>query len=159
MIWRKKSYSAIYTDHSPLEVILSGMPRRKTTVVKSSMWNIGKPDGWKSYRELTDKAAKDIDKIVADETVGIDEVVKRVDKIETEIKYKAFGKTRVSHNKAKTKTKAGESETNEDLLKRQTKRIEDEILKIKSQKLGRVGAIFKMKEVVNRSKKGGQEQC
>ena len=35
--------------------------------------------------------------------------------------------------------------------------MEGEILKIKSQKLGRVGAIFKMKEVVNGPKKGGQE--
>ena len=42
------------------------------------------------------------------------------------------------------------------LIVKESKRMEEEVLKIKSQNLGRVGSIFKMKEVINGPKKGGQ---
>ena len=72
-------------------------------------------------------------------------------------KVKAFGKTRVNRNKVKIKVNVTGNDTDEELIKRQSKKIEEEILKVKSQKLGRVGMVFKMKELVNGPKKGGQE--
>ena len=75
-----------------MEVVLSGMPRRKTSVVKSSMWNLFKPGGWEAYEELTDNAAGDIEKIVVDENLNIREVVKKFETLETRIKYSAFCK-------------------------------------------------------------------
>ena len=48
---------------------------------------------------------------------------------------------------------------NEDILKRQCKKVEDEINAIKEKKLGRVGNIFKIKEIINGPKKGSQEPC
>ena len=57
VIWRKNKCSAVFTDHFPIELVFSNMPRRKTICVKSSTWNLGKPEGWKTYEELTEKAA------------------------------------------------------------------------------------------------------
>ena len=49
-----------------------------------------------------------------------------------------------------------EEVTNKDLIKKQSKRIEEEVIRIKSLKLGRVGNVFKMKEVITGPKKGSQ---
>ena len=57
----------MYTDHHPVEVMLGGIPRRKKLVMKTSAWNMGKPDGWKVYQELSEKAADSIENIVDNE--------------------------------------------------------------------------------------------
>jgi hypothetical protein len=105
---------------------------------------------------LTDKAANDIKNVVKNEE-EIEEVMKKIDAIDKQVKFAAFGKTRLIQNKSKRKVKDQRNVTDEDLIKRQTKKIEDEVLKVKSQNLGRVGTVFKMKEIVNGPKKAGQE--
>ena len=152
VIWRNAKFSFVYTDHLPIEITLSGMPRRSSMTLKSSTYNIGKPGGWKAYKEMTDKAAKSIEEIVLNDELCIDEVVEKIDSIDKQIKFGAFGKTRVSRNKSK----AG-NVINEELLKKQSKKIWEEILKLKAQNLGRVGSVFKMKELINGPKKSGQE--
>ena len=139
----------------PMEVTLSGMPRRNTMSLKSSRWNLGKPGGWEAYKELTDEAANNIKKIVQNDDLDIDQKMKKIESIDTQIKCGAFGKTRC--NKTKHKIKVRGDATDLELLKSQSNKIEQEILKLKSQKLGRVGSIFKMKEVINGPKKAGQE--
>ena len=147
----------MYTDHIPVEVVLSEMPRRNTMNLKSTTWNLGKPGGWKDYKDMTDTAAQSIENIVLNNALEIDAVVKKIETIDNDIKFKAFGKTRVNRNKVKIKVNVTGNDTDEELIKRQSKKIEEEILKVKSQKLGRVGMVFKMKELVNGPKKGGQE--
>ena len=44
-----------------------------------------------------------------------------------------------------------------EILTKQSKIIEDQIKELKEKRLGRVGTIFKMKEMINGPKKGGQE--
>ena len=44
-----------------------------------------------------------------------------------------------------------------EILSKQSKIIEDQINELKEKRLGRVGTIFKMKEMINGPKKGGQE--
>ena len=155
MFWRNNKFTSIYTDHVSIEVILSGMTRRKTLCVKSSTWNLGKPEGWKVYHELTNKAADRIDDIVQNNNIDVDVSMKRIETIDNEIKFTAFGKTRVKTVKAKARAKNILNKI--DLLKRQSEKIENEVLKIKSKYLGRVGNVFKMKEVITGPKKGGQE--
>ena len=162
IVRRNKKFVSVYTDHFPIEVILAGMPRRKTLCEKSSTWNLGKPEGWKVYKELTDKAAAKIEDIVNNNNIEMDNAVKQIETINKDIKFVAFGKTRVRNVMAKPKVdglkKTVEKETADlDLLKRQSQRVENEILRIKSQNLGRVGNIFKMKEAITGPKKGGQE--
>ena len=79
----------------------------------------------------------------------------KIDAIDKQIKFSAFGKTRTNKNKDKKKLEEGKEKNNEDLLRRSS--LEEEIIKIKSLKLGNVGSIFKMKEVITGPKKGGQE--
>ena len=43
------------------------------------------------------------------------------------------------------------------LIERQTKKIEEEIINIKSQKIGRIGSVFEMKELIDGPKKPSQE--
>ena len=157
VIWKQNKFTSVYTDHFSLEVILCDMPRRKMTMEKSSTWNLGKPDGWKAYKELTDKAAGKIEALVDKDDIDIEEAIRKISAIDNEIKFTAFGKTRSkSMNKKVIVDKARESD-DLDLLKRQSQKIENEILRIKSQKLGRTGNIFKMKEVITGPKKGNQE--
>ena len=94
VIWRKNEFTSIHTDHFSIDVVLSDMPRRKTVSVKSSTWNLGKPDGWKVYEELTDKAADKIEAIVLGDNVNIDVAMKKISVIDNEIKFASFGKTR-----------------------------------------------------------------
>ena len=90
-------------------------------------------------------------------------MINKIEKIENEIKYQAFGKTRINRNKhiksikKKKETEENENELNRNLIMKQSKKIEDEVIKIKNQNLGRVGNIFKMKEVITGPKKGSQD--
>ena len=157
IIWRNKQFTSVFTDHLPVEVVLGEMPRRNKIQVNSTAWNLGKPGGWQVYKDMTDIAAGDIADIVENSETGIDKVVKKIEKIENRIKFTAFGKTRVNRNKVKKKVSKVCEVTDEELIKRQSERIESEILSIKSQNLGRVGMVFKMKEIVNGPKKSCQE--
>ena len=69
------------------------MPRRNKIQVKTTVWNLGKPGGWKDYKELTNKAAVDIEDIIANGDTDINEVIKKVENIENGIKFQAVGKT------------------------------------------------------------------
>ena len=71
------------------------------------------------------------------------------------MKFLAFGKSRATTRKKPTIVGEGGSKEEKDteLLKRQVNKIEEQIMSIKSQKLGRVGSIFKMKEAIEGAKK------
>ena len=96
-----------------------------------------------------------------DEQVSVDQAMKKVNSIENEIKFKAFGKTRADKKKQKAKKGLSvdiktEETRNKELLKNQSKKIEDEILKIKSNKHGKAVNIFKMRDVITGPKKASQ---
>ena len=55
---KKDRFTSVFIDHLPVEVVLSGMPRRSQILVKETRWNLGKPDRWENYKDLTEKAAK-----------------------------------------------------------------------------------------------------
>ena len=95
--------------------------------VKSSKWNLGKPGVWDVYQELTNNASKEIKDVVFNDELGIDEVMKKVETIEKDVKFAAFGKTRINQNKANKKV-AKVDKTDEEWIKRQSKKMEDEIL-------------------------------
>ena len=86
--------------------------------------------------------------------------MKKIDAIDNKIKFSAFGKTRISKkNISKVQKESKEDVDHSDiaLLKRQSQRMEEEILKIRSGKQGRTVNVFKMKDVIMGSKKCGQE--
>ena len=88
--------------------------------------------------------------------------MKKIGNIENEVKFKAFGKTRLNRKGKKEYVEkeiefADEKERDRNLIKKQSAKIEEQILQIKSQNLGRVGNVFKMRDAINGPKKGGQE--
>ena len=107
------------------------------------------------------------DRIIADKSLTIDEVNKKVDNIQTKIKFQSFGKTKpMTENYQKKRMvkrpKAssgldGEEEMKKEILKKQNDLIEDSINKIKSKKFGRQINVFKMKDIIAGSKKPKQE--
>ena len=96
---RKKIKTIIYTDHFPIKVELSGIPRRKEDNKSDPTWNLGKPGGWELYEKLTDEAAKNVKAIAEDPQTDINSKMKRVESIEKKIKFAAFGKTKPSTKK------------------------------------------------------------
>ena len=56
----------VFTDHYPILVELV-MPKAENTTKKPEpSWNTMKPGGWEKFKELSDKVADKINKIVAD---------------------------------------------------------------------------------------------
>ena len=53
----KKKIKTIFTDHFPVKVVISGIPRRKEETKTKPTWNLGKPGGWDKYEKLTNDAA------------------------------------------------------------------------------------------------------
>ena len=89
----------MYADHYSIEVKLSEMPKRKIKVENTSTLNLRKPGGWDVYKDLSDKSAEKIEKLMDDDEITIDEVMGKVMTIEKEIKCASFGKTRMSLHK------------------------------------------------------------
>ena len=152
----------MFADHYPIIVILEGLCTSKRVVKAETKWNLFKPGGWEAYKEVSDSFADDINRIVDDERVTVDEMIGKIDKIQEKVKFKAFGKTTFKR-KGKTRrdiTADREISDNDDpkeLLAKQSKKIEDEIRSIKDDVNGRVGRVFRMRDMIKGSKKSGQE--
>ena len=143
------------------------MPTKRIKREQVSTWNLNKVDGWKAFKELQSKVKEKTDNIIADQTLTIYEVDKKVDNIQTKIKFQLFGKTKPMTENAKKhrmekrhKPSHGmedEEELKTSISKRQNELIEDAINAIKSKGFGRQINVFKMKEIVAGSKKQKQE--
>ena len=136
----------VFTDHFPSLIELE-MPKSEESKQKvKTSWNTQKPGAWERYKDESNKVAEKIKIIAEDEGFNEEEVMEKRDRIQTKLKFSAFGKTRPQTNKAKKAVAEAEgSETNEAklLLNRQSKRLEEEIKRAKETANGRVGKIFK----------------
>ena len=159
-VTKKGEIGVVYTDHYPSLIELE-MPKSENNLKKPKMnWNTQKPGAWDKYKLESNKVAGKIDLIAGDEGFGEEEVMEKIDKIQTKLKFTAFGKTKPQSNKGKRKTvvqEGTETEHAKDLLSRQSKRLEGEVKQGKETANGRVGRIYKMKEIIGGSKKPSQE--
>ena len=158
---RKGSLATTFTDHHPILVELE-MPRVEESKEKpKSTWNTRKPGGWEIYKELTNKMARQIEVIADNESLEDDEVMEKIDKLQTKIKFQAFGKTKQQTERAQKREEAeckkAESDVAKELLARQTKRIEEQVKDVMEKANGRVTRVFKMKEIISGKSKGAQE--
>ena len=145
----------VFTDHFPSLLELEE-DRQK---VKPS-WNTQKPGAWDRYKEESNRVAEKIEMIIEDEGFEEEEVMEKIDRIQTKLKFTAFGKTKPQTSKAKkavAEMEGSETDMAKELLKRQSKRIEDEVKSARETANGRVGKIYKMKEIIAGSKKPSQE--
>ena len=82
------------SDHFPLVIKLKNLPTRWIKREQESYWHLNKLDGWKKFLELQSEVKEKGDAIIADRNLTIDEVDKKLDSIQTKIKFQAFGKTK-----------------------------------------------------------------
>ena len=92
-----------YTDHYSLKLTFRDIPLKPIKPVsgqKTIRWNTKKEGGWEAYHRMTENNPELV-KIANDENEdNPDIIVKEIEKVMKDIKYKAFGKV-----KEKTKTK------------------------------------------------------
>ena len=160
---RRGKFGFTYTDHFAQELVMI-LPSSRLKNVKETGWNTYKPGAWERYKEVTKQKADKIEEIVDNEDLTEEEVMKKIDQIEDQIKREAFGKTKIKkpkhlENKPKSKDdKKNEEEEAKDISLKVLERMEEQINKITQDKnKGRCGQIYKVRELVEGPKKSGQE--
>ena len=78
--------------------------------------------------------------------MDVEKTMKKVETLENKIKFKAFGKTKPPTMKKQAR-KGLISE--EELLRKQSEKIEEDIINIKEGKKGRVGQVYGMMKYLN----------
>ena len=163
----------IYSDHYPLILKLE-MPNKRLKAIQKCYWNLRKPEGWKRYKDLSEETSKKMDSMIEDGTLKVEEIMRRIDKLQEKAKFKAFGKTKPKTERSKLrfdlKSSRGmeaepgssrrldeEEEHAKEIQKRQSEMLESEINEVKMMKHGRMTKVFKMRELIAGSKKQGQE--
>ena len=92
---KKSKITTTYTDHFSIKIELIGIPRKQRINQPKSVWNLGKPEGWTVYEKETNKIADKIQNVVEEEE-DINIVMKKIEAMDTKVKFKAFGKTKPS---------------------------------------------------------------
>ena len=148
------------TDHYSLLLVLK-MPRKEKKQKQPTIWNKRRPGGWEAYEKETDAAKENMEKVINDEEIKIEDVMKKLDAIQTKIKHATLGKTKLKSKKMPDKDKEVDELTDEEhgkmLMRKQSEKIENAILKVTSSKVKGCGPLFKMRDVVQGPRKAGQE--
>jgi len=113
-------------------------------------WNLAKEEGWKKYKEASNKEANKIVDAVQDKTKTIDEVMNKFNKVHDNIKYKAFGKVTLKEKVVKSDTSVDGSEEDkaEAIHKEQEEVMNKEMEEIKSNGKGKVGRIWQVRKKI-----------
>ena len=116
------------------------------------------------YEEVSNDKAKDLHKLVENESKSVEEIMTCFEKIHDKIKFKSFGKTKISLTKPKCKVGTNEETESDEkkaknLLKKQSEILLNEIGEIKEMKQGRSTKVFKLREKILGHKKQSQEAC
>ena len=112
------------------------------------------------YEDAGEKLAEKIHEIVRDEEYSSEEVMERIEMKNNKMKWAAFDKTKPKTKTAvakETATNTTDEENGKALLTKQSERMEAETLKIKTMKLGRASKVYKMREVIQGTKKAAKE--
>ena len=159
VIQRKKKMTIIYTDHFSLMIDLKGMPRQQHLNQHESIWNKGKPGGWDAYEKITDEKADKIDKIIEDLDVDIETVMKELDKVDTQIKFQSFGKTKPKSRKCLKDKLKDKTQLEKDVAikQKETEKVEHQIEQIRFKNQGIAGNVFRIRKNIVGPKKAGQE--
>ena len=162
----KGKENVIRSDHYPMILELKNMPKAKTIQKKESQWNLKKPGGWDIYKVALEEVSAKMQEVTKDKDLDIEAVMKKTEAMMNKVKFKAFGKSKPTTEKAlsrrlEDRLKAAQGledkEKIKELRRRQYDMMEEEINRLKLAKYGRSTSVFKMKEIVAGSKKSQQE--
>ena len=150
----------IYSDHFTCVIKFEKLPKKETEKEeKVVMWNLTKENGWKNYKELLEKSSSKLLELVENEELSIEDIMKKMDAIQTKVKFQAFGKVALRERKEREdnnkKDKSTEDIANE-ILEEQTKNDIEEIKKNKKKKRNRVGRIWEIRKKIVGGKKGSR---
>ena len=137
----------VFTDHFLLVVDLEGLPMKRGEKEDRKMWNLHKDGGWKKYEQVTNDLAAAMEEAIEIKNINIEEVIKKVDSLGEKAKHIAFGKTKIKtksgYEKRKVRQGVDTGDEANELLRKQTKKIEDEINDIKEKHEGRCHKFLK----------------
>ena len=68
VIKKKNKIITIFTDHYSIKIEFSGIPKHRQTNKPEAGWNLGKPNGWKTCEDETNKVADQIKDTVENKT-------------------------------------------------------------------------------------------
>ena len=164
---------SVSSDHFPVIVTFcSEFCEEKQTWKKPdkfTMWNTHKQDGWTQYKELTDEddAFKNVFVNNTHENMKTTtEVVEKIDKIMTKVKFTAFGKVKrkqtnnqKEYNAILKDENCSHEEMNQKLLDLQRKDAEEKLTRVAEIKKskGKTSAIFDTLNSIRGKKKAGPE--
>ena len=134
------------SDHCAMQVTLTLPSIHSNNNKKKPVINYKNPEGWKNYKELSDKFAGRIRKVV-EETEDINMVRIKIDAINMELEMEAFGLIWQGSNRKKKKKKRSSKE-----LKELYQEQHDEMNKMLSEGCTAKSLnakIYKLKEIIN----------
>ena len=150
-----------HSDHYTMVATFQNLPSAKVAREEQEVrWKTGNKESWTKYKEESKKASKKITETVENKKNDINEVLNKVEAIETKMKFKTFGKCTVkSMAKRKEKIKKNEMHLTEEekailLLKNQTKRVDEAVSKVEQSGLNKVGQIFKITQEIKGVERG-----
>ena len=148
------------TDHYSLMLVLN-MPKKEKKQKAPTIWNKQKPGGWEAYEKETEGAKQKMEEIIQDKGMSVEDVMMKLDKIQTKIKHATLGKTKIKTKKNQEKERAENEPSDEELgkllMRKQSEKIENAIMKVTSSKIGGCGQLFKMRDLVEGPRRPGQE--
>ena len=160
---KKGKYKLVYSDHFSTLLTLKNLPRRQNVKEeKKRMWNLARENGWEEYKRITNKYSDKLEKVVEDDKIPIEEVIKKFDNIMKDIKFKSFGKVTINNKRDESKKihvvdiqeeKEREEVKAKLLYEEQNKIVSEELEKIKASKNGRAGIIWEVRKKVIGKKK------
>ena len=123
------NYHVVKSDHYTCILTLTNLPRvRETNKEKQIIWNLAKEGGWTRYQKLTEDYSETLEEIINDKDTDIEVKMKKFESIHDKIKFKAFGKVRISDKTSKNKKDAPPNRnTPEDTFKEQERTVDEEI--------------------------------
>ena len=126
-----------------------------------TIWNKQKPGGWEAYKVMTYAAQNRMEKIIGDDDNSIEEVMKKLDKLQEKIKHATLGKTKCKSKKNVTKVDEMKAVTDEEkaknLMRKASEKIEKAIQSASAEKQGGCAKLWEMRDLVDGPKKPGQE--
>ena len=161
-VYKRGKHRIIHADHfTTLLEFSPELPRVKEKVEKTVRWNLRKENGWERYKIESDNKAENFENIIEDKSLTVEEVYEKIVKIETKIKFQAFGKVTLggkkeSYKKPKVDEDEGfvdEEVEAKDLNMKARKRAEDEINKLKEESNSENPTVFQIAKTIRGTKK------
>ena len=141
----KGKQEVVFSDHFSVLISFKNLPRKKLVEEKKCIWNLKKDNGWAKYHELTEMYSESLLKVIEDEHKTIEEKMNLFDKIDTKVKFKAFGKRTLGKtNKAKDTNES----VAEDELEEKENKTEQKIKEIVNMKTGKANKVWEIRKRV-----------